>query len=76
MKQMIYIHPDESSEVPDNLAKKSVVFDPETNENVVKFESHHGLTPPTHYIRKQFYRKKPILLKEDVQEVEKMMVKI
>jgi len=73
---MIYVHKEGEEEVPTSLACKKIVVDKETNENVVRYESHHGLTPPTYYIKKRFYRKKPIFDKTEVQEVEKIMVKI
>ncbi|KAL4487625.1 hypothetical protein ABPG72_017414 [Tetrahymena utriculariae] len=75
-KQMIYVHKPEEEDVPQNFAQKKQVIDRDTNEKVLKYESHHGITPPTQYIRKRFYRKKPILDKAEVQEVEKIMVKI
>lgn len=73
---MIYVHPVDEEEVPESLAQKKEVIERDTNEKVIKYESHHGLTPPTYYIKKRFYRKKPILDKTEVQEVEKIMVRI
>lgn len=73
---MIYVHQNGEEEVPSSLASKKVSLDKETNENIIRYESHHGLTPPTYYIKKRFYRTKPILDKSEVEEVEKIMVKI
>lgn len=71
ISEMIYVHEQGDIEVPPELARKTIEIKKSVSEpkRLVKFKAHSGITPPTQYIRQKFFRKKPQIPSDKLQEV-------